>query len=47
MLPEHEHPANLPLYERLGFTVLEEAKLGKDGPMAWAMRRDATRRTPA
>jgi hypothetical protein len=40
-------PANLPFYERLGFTVLEEAKLGKDGPTAWAMRRDATQGTPA
>ena len=40
-------PANLPFYEHLGFTVLEQASLGKDGPPAWAMRRDATRRTPA
>ncbi len=40
-------PANLPLYERLGFTVLEQATLGKDGPPAWAMRRDATAQTPA
>jgi ribosomal protein S18 acetylase RimI-like enzyme len=34
-------PANLPFYERLGFTVLEQASLGKGGPPAWAMRRDA------
>jgi len=34
-------PSNLPLYERLGFTVLEEATLGKGGPPAWAMRREA------
>ena len=40
-------PANLPFYGHLGFTVLEQASLGKDGPPAWAMRRDATRRTPA
>ncbi|HEX6888664.1 MAG TPA: GNAT family N-acetyltransferase [Candidatus Nanopelagicales bacterium] len=32
-------PANLPFYERLGFTVLEEASLGRGGPPAWAMRR--------
>ncbi len=37
-------PANLPFYERLGFTVLEEASLGKGGPPAWAMRREAAPR---
>lgn len=31
---------NLTFYERLGFVVLEEAILGKDGPKAWAMRRE-------
>jgi ribosomal protein S18 acetylase RimI-like enzyme len=31
---------NLAFYERLGFVVLEEAVLGKDGPKAWAMRRE-------
>ena len=31
-------------YERLGFTVLEEASLGKGGPPAWAMRREAAPR---
>lgn len=40
-------PANVPFYERLGFSVLEEATLGKDGPAAWAMRRDATPQSPA
>jgi ribosomal protein S18 acetylase RimI-like enzyme len=40
-------PANLPFYERLGFRVLEEAVLGKGGPPAWAMRRDAVAQTPA
>jgi ribosomal protein S18 acetylase RimI-like enzyme len=40
-------PANVPFYERLGFSVLEEATLGKDGPVAWAMRRDAVAQTPA
>ncbi len=39
-------PANLPLYEHLGFTVLEQATLGKGGPPAWAMRRDATGHAP-
>jgi ribosomal protein S18 acetylase RimI-like enzyme len=39
--------ANVPFYERLGFSVLEEATLGKDGPAAWAMRRDAIPQTPA
>lgn len=32
-------PANVPFYERLGFTVLEEATLGTGGPPAWAMGR--------
>jgi ribosomal protein S18 acetylase RimI-like enzyme len=40
-------PANLPFYERLGFTVLEEASLGKAGPPAWAMRREAHPRATA
>lgn len=34
-------PANLPFYEELGFTVLEQTTLGKGGPPAWAMRRNA------
>ena len=34
-------PANVPFYERLGFTVLEQATLGKGGPPAWAMSRAA------
>ena len=40
-------PANLPFYEHLGFTVLEQASLGKDGPPAWAMRREAPGRATA
>ncbi len=40
-------PANLPFYERLGFTVLEQASLGTGGPPAWAMRRDAAGRARA
>ena len=36
-------PANLPFYERLGFTVEEEARLGKGGPPAWGMLRQGTR----
>ncbi len=40
-------PANVPFYEQLGFSVLEEATLGKDGPTAWAMRREAIPQTPA
>jgi GNAT superfamily N-acetyltransferase len=40
-------PANLPFYKRLGFTVLEQASLGKGGPPAWAMRRDAPGPAPA
>jgi GNAT superfamily N-acetyltransferase len=31
-------PANLPFYERLGVTVLEEASPGKGGLPGWAMR---------
>jgi ribosomal protein S18 acetylase RimI-like enzyme len=31
---------NLSLYQRLGFTVLDIASLGKGGPAAWAMRRE-------
>ncbi len=33
-------PGNIPFYERLGFTIVEEATLGKGGPQAWGMRRD-------
>ena len=36
---------NLGLYDRHGFAVLEEATLGKDGPQAWAMRREPQRTT--
>lgn len=38
---ETSAPRNLPLYERLGFEVLEQATLGRQGPPAWAMRRAA------
>lgn len=37
---ETSEPRNLALYKRLGFAVLEEATLGKDGPPAWAMLRE-------
>jgi ribosomal protein S18 acetylase RimI-like enzyme len=39
--------ANVPFYERLGFTVLEEATLGEGGPQAWALRRDPAAGTGA
>jgi ribosomal protein S18 acetylase RimI-like enzyme len=32
---------NLRLYERLGFQVVESARLGVGGPPAWAMLREA------
>jgi ribosomal protein S18 acetylase RimI-like enzyme len=37
---ETSEKRNLAFYERLGFVVLEEAKLGAGGPLAWAMRRE-------
>jgi ribosomal protein S18 acetylase RimI-like enzyme len=37
---ETSEKRNLAFYERLGFVVLEEAKLGAGGPPAWAMRRE-------
>jgi ribosomal protein S18 acetylase RimI-like enzyme len=37
---ETSEKRNLAFYERLGFVVLEEATLGKGGPLAWAMRRE-------
>jgi ribosomal protein S18 acetylase RimI-like enzyme len=42
---ETSEARNLGLYERHGFAVLEEATLGKDGPQAWAMRREPRRTT--
>lgn len=43
---ETSEPRNLPLYKRFGFTVLQEATLGKGGPPAWAMLRQP-QSTPA
>ncbi len=37
---ETSEKRNLAFYERLGFRVLESAQLGKNGPPAWAMRRE-------
>lgn len=34
--------ANLQFYEKLGFTIVEEAVLGKGGPPAWGMLRHPT-----
>jgi GNAT superfamily N-acetyltransferase len=34
-------PRNVPLYERLGFHVVEEADAPEGGPRVWFMRRDA------
>jgi len=33
--------ANLPLYERFGFTTVAQVQVGEDGPQAWGMRREA------
>ena len=33
-------PRNVPLYERLGFRVVEEADSPEGGPHVWFMRRD-------
>ena len=33
-------PRNVPLYERLGFQVVEEADSPEGGPHVWFMRRD-------
>lgn len=38
---ETSRERNLPFYERHGFEVVETARLGKDGPPAWAMIRAA------
>lgn len=37
---ETSSPRNLPFYQGHGFVVVGEARLGKDGPPAWAMRRE-------
>jgi GNAT superfamily N-acetyltransferase len=38
---ESSSPRNRPLYERHGFRVLEEHRMGGDGPPVWLMWRDA------
>jgi ribosomal protein S18 acetylase RimI-like enzyme len=38
---ETSDPANIAFYERHGFVVVQEATLGKGGPIAYGMRRDA------
>ncbi|HEY4026735.1 MAG TPA: GNAT family N-acetyltransferase [Candidatus Dormibacteraeota bacterium] len=40
---ENSNPRNTPLYERHGFRILEEQRLGRDGPPIWLMWRDAAR----
>jgi ribosomal protein S18 acetylase RimI-like enzyme len=37
---ESSKETNIPFYERHGFTVTEEVKLGKKGPSVWGMWRD-------
>lgn len=37
------NPANLPLYRRFGFEVVEELPLGPGGPLGWGMRRQPVR----
>ena len=32
--------ANLPLYERFGFTTVAQVEVGEGGPQGWGMRRD-------
>lgn len=44
---ETSEKRNLAFYERHGFVVLEEATLGKGGPLAWAMRREPQRGSTA
>ena len=38
---ESSHINNVPLYERHGFKVINQAKLGGDGPTVWYMWREA------
>ncbi|MFH9075621.1 GNAT family N-acetyltransferase [Streptomyces alboflavus] len=38
---ESSKPANIPVYEHFGFTVLGEVELPGGGPALWAMRRPA------
>jgi ribosomal protein S18 acetylase RimI-like enzyme len=44
---ETSHERNVALYKRHGFTVLDRAPLGKDGPSGWAMWRPACRQARA
>ncbi|MEW2387628.1 GNAT family N-acetyltransferase [Streptomyces venezuelae] len=44
---ESSKPANLPVYEHFGFTVLGEARLPDGGPTLWPMRRAPRPRTDA
>jgi GNAT superfamily N-acetyltransferase len=37
---ENSNPRNTPLYERHGFRILEEHRLGGDGPPLWLMWRE-------
>ena len=37
---ESSNIRNVPLYERHGFTVVEEIRLGRDGPQMWRMWRE-------
>tara|TARA_R110002110_G_scaffold405241_1_gene624242 strand:+ start:77100 stop:77699 length:600 start_codon:yes stop_codon:yes gene_type:complete len=38
---ESSNPLNVPLYERHGFEVTHKQAVGRNGPMAWFMWRDA------
>ncbi|CAN5867929.1 GNAT family N-acetyltransferase [soil metagenome] len=40
---ETSEERNVPFYQRYGFTVLEQAPLGANGPPGWAMRRQPRR----
>ncbi len=44
---ESSKPANLPVYEHFGFTVLDEVRLPGGGPALWPMRRAPRPRTGA
>jgi ribosomal protein S18 acetylase RimI-like enzyme len=37
---ESSNVRNVPLYERHGFSVVEEIRLGRDGPQMWRMWRE-------
>ena len=41
---ETSNPANLPLYERLGFRVAIQGRVPEDGPPIWAMLRPPVKR---